>query len=1374
MVIAALPPDRRPLRVARRATAHHADDSQESKPLADWRAVDAYVLLGDPGAGKSCSFEAEAAACDGLPLAARDIVANIASTALQGKTVFIDALDEVRAGASDGRVPFDAIRAWLDRAGRPRFRLSCREADWLGQSDLQALARVAPGAQVTVLHLDALSPDDILALLQDRAAEVPDPEAFLQQAEQFSLTGLFGNPLLLDLTIKAVAADGNQWPSTRQGIFEAACRQLAIESADEHLAVNPPQPGGIDRLLDDAGLLCAVLLLSNRPSWALQAGAPHDAVRLSDLPDVLPLGHARAALASKVFTTVAGCAAPRHRSIAEFLAAKALAKRLAGGLPLARLLALLQGFDGKPVEPLRGLFAWLVVHQPRDRAQLIPLDPLGIVLNGDVAALGTAERLALLEALSDAARQDRGFRREAWVSHPFGPLATADMASTYDDLLRKPERDDGHQAFIDCVLDALRHGHPMPTLASALETWVEDGDAWLGNRQAAYDAWKHNLGFQPAKAQDWLDRTVAGTLPDEDNRLVGIFLSDLYPLHLGPHEVFKFLRAPARRHRHRIADYSSFWCYTLLRQSRPQDFAGLADAWVALRFTSAIDLQDHDLQQLSGEVLAAALDHTIADVTTGRLYGWLGIGQDEHGFSKLSNESGRQVRQWLEARPDQMKAVVALGYQSIQPNEQGHRFFWEAEQRLHGAQKPRDWLRWLLNLAAATADEALAQHSFQEVALAAMNPPADLAVPTMEEIEQWVDAHVQTQPKAPQWLAQSWTSTTEDWRGVQHRRQMKYLAQQTQAREARQQIFEPQLAALASSAASVGLLHQIALAHDKRFSDVHGETPVQRVQDLLVADVPTAEAALASLDQVLVRNDLPSVDEILKSDAKGKYHLIRPAALLAATRSAEKTPGKPLIWPDELAQKLVAFYLTDGMGHLPGWYKTLVAQRPELVAPILVRYAGPKLRRKGSLSITGLWALSHEADHQPLARLVLPDLLARFPLRASAPARGQLNRSLLAALHLLDDAQAAQIIRLKLTQPGLDAAQRISWLAAELPYCADAADSLAAWVGKNERRAVALGIALDEQGSLGRTLHRLSPPAVRRLIEVLAPITPREIGSQDGIVTAARHREQALRSLLGALSSNPSVQARDALRALAQSDRLGGWQADLAYHARAQQAVAREALFQAASPAVVAGVIANLAPANAADLLAMVMQQLGDMEAGLRGADTYLLRQFWQDTADGDAPKDENFCRDLLLDRLRHRLARLNIHVEREASAAADKRADMRAEFTREGQRVAVPVEVKKENHDKLWTAWRDQLQLLYTNDPAAAGVGLYLVLWFGHRPRATPEGLKPRDAKHLLDLLRERIPAAERHQIAVQVLDLSLLSHPKRQLGPGAASTSS
>ena len=577
------------------------------------------------------------------------------------------------------------------------------------------------------------------------------------------------------------------------------------------------------------------------------------------------------------------------------------------------------------------------------------------------------------------------------------------------------------------------------------------------------------------------------------------------------------------------------------------------------------------------------------------------------------------------------------------------------------------------------------------------------------------------------------------------------------------------------------------MAHDKRFSNIHGATPLERVRDFLVTDEETAIAALAGLDQVLARNDIPSADEILDSDAKGKYHYIRPVALLAASHIFENSPEATLTWNDGLVQQLVAFYLTDGIGEMPGWYRRLVVERPALVAPIMVRYAAPRLRRKGNIAITGLWALSRESDHRALTPLVLPILLDRFPLRTSEAGRGELNRSLLAALYLLDDAQASRIVQLKLAQPGLDPAQRICWLAADLPYRADAVERLAEWVGKNERRAVTLGAALYEQGSLGRTAHRLSPRAVRRLIEVLAPITPRDLGSRAGIVTVANNREETVRGLFEALSSNPGNEARFELRALGESNRLGKWTEVVEYSLSVQQATTREALFRAPDPAAVALVIANLAPANAADLQALVVQYLGDIEAELRGADTHLIRQFWQKTGAGKKPHDENYCRDVLLDKLRARIAPLNVSIAREQNEfprpkgrgiggpgieegtpqgagnvpalikAADKRVDMAAEFMHAGRRISVPIEVKKESDIKLWTAWRDQLQRLYTIDPASDGFGVYLVLWFGAHPRATPEGVKPREASQLRELIVERIPESDRYRLAVAVLDLSL-----------------
>ena len=129
----------------------------ESWPLDNFRSKLAYVLLGDPGSGKTTAFQAESEVVDdACYIPARDFLTlNVnRHPEWREKMLFIDGLDEVRAGTDDVRTPFDAIRERLDALGKPRFRLSCREADWLGTNDQKHLSSVAQDGTVTVLRLD--------------------------------------------------------------------------------------------------------------------------------------------------------------------------------------------------------------------------------------------------------------------------------------------------------------------------------------------------------------------------------------------------------------------------------------------------------------------------------------------------------------------------------------------------------------------------------------------------------------------------------------------------------------------------------------------------------------------------------------------------------------------------------------------------------------------------------------------------------------------------------------------------------------------------------------------------------------------------------------------------------------------------------------------------------------------------------------------------------------------------------------------------------------------------------------------------------------------------------------------------------------------
>lgn len=365
------------------------DDDRGSIPgsLSDYREIGAYVLLGDPGAGKTTSFEAEALATGGCPIRARDFLTFDVRPEWLHKTLFIDGLDETRAGTADGRVPLDQLRRKLDQMGRPRFRLSCREADWLGNSDRTHLNHVAVDGAVRTLRLDPLAEPEILELLKSRE-DVQDADAFLAAAREHGLDELLTNPQTLDLLAKATR--GGQWPDSRRETFELACGESVIEVNDEHRAATRGTAIPRQELLNAAGYLCALMLLADQPAISLVSGA----AGCLDFSTLQGSPATRAALATRLFTGLGGTErfAPVHRTVAEYLAGHYLAGLVEDGLPVGRVMALMIGADGGVVSGLRGLHAWLAVHCPVQRALLIATDPLGVVLYGDVQGFSSPDK----------------------------------------------------------------------------------------------------------------------------------------------------------------------------------------------------------------------------------------------------------------------------------------------------------------------------------------------------------------------------------------------------------------------------------------------------------------------------------------------------------------------------------------------------------------------------------------------------------------------------------------------------------------------------------------------------------------------------------------------------------------------------------------------------------------------------------------------------------------------------------------------------------------------------------------------------------------------------------------------------------------------
>ena len=463
--------------------------SPESHPLKDYRDVPAYVLLGDPGAGKTTAFkmEYEALADSACLIDARDFVTfdPEAHHEWRGKTLFIDALDEVRAGSHDARTPFDAIRSRLDKLGRPRFRLSCREADWLRENDRKRLASVAPhDSRVTVLRLDPLQRADVKSIL-DARTEITDARGFIDQASARGVDALLGNPLTLRLLADVVSRE-RRWPRSRLELFELAGMLLTTERNKEHITADPQPPSS--ELLDAAGRLCAVLLISGATGYALGYGQAN--AEFLDISQCEYEAHQllRSALATRLFTARAeGCFAPVHRHIAEFVGAKHLARVIREGLPASRIIALLTGYDGGVLSNLRAVAAWLAALSEDARRELVERDPIGVVCYGDARRFTTEQRRTLFRALIREASQ---LNSEIWNATLTGTMTTPDMEPELRTFLES--RDQADRAQLEFVLDTLGHGQPLPGLVECLFDILYENNRLLPLKGMAVEAFVHH------------------------------------------------------------------------------------------------------------------------------------------------------------------------------------------------------------------------------------------------------------------------------------------------------------------------------------------------------------------------------------------------------------------------------------------------------------------------------------------------------------------------------------------------------------------------------------------------------------------------------------------------------------------------------------------------------------------------------------------------------------------------------------------------------------------------------------------------------------------------------------------------------------------
>ena len=1339
-----------------------------SAPLAEFRSDRAFVLLGDPGAGKTEAFRAECEKHDdGEVITARRFLRRGVDrlSEWEGKTLFIDGLDEVRAGSSDPRRQLDEVLERLERLGSPDFRLSCRAADWLGPNDLREIVAGAGYADLRVLYLEPLTIEDVREVLVDLGEA--DVAGFLAKARDIGLEGLLDNPQSLRMLVKATR-DGD-WPEDRKGTLTRACRRLAREWNDQHRAAHSGvEHMSVERILAAAQPLAALILLSDRPGVSLDPPDDSDCFGPDDISSADLPALARAVKSNLFEGRGDGRFAAVHHQVSEFLAARYLHERIDSGLPARRVLALMTGHDGVVVTKLRGLAAWLAAFNPASRWAIAETDPVGVALYGDVSGFRGDEMERLLHAFAERAGE---IRPRDWPAPALASLVNEHSVALLARYLEDDDRTDGRQAVVGFLLHALSRADRVTPCTKSLHRAIRDAtwDPWV-RKSALRALLRHGTNEAPSALIKLLDDLRDKRVEDRNGDLLGTLLSHVYPVHLGLERIWDYLvprGSPDYIGMHRV-----FWSVHLPNRTSGNELVALLRSLKDQGDAFRRQHGDEWLRRMIQTLVRRALDSEAGCVTVSTLYDWLELIDFEEIDSTMARtEEFLQVSRWLADRTELQKELaleglrrrVGTGGSAPVPDR-------EADDAIHLGRKirwsvfptgtPDDFAAWSLEQAVATAgtntvlarilldwsrpwshDDSGSGLSVAEVR-AATRGPAGLR----DEVDLLLELEGERNPQI-QDAEMRLREEEDDYKEKRRRREREFV---TYVRKHAVELQEGRC--------SLRLLSRIAVAyHDFFFRNRREGTPRQRVLKLLRGHQDLADAAIEGFRRVLDHDDLPTLRQVIRLDEQKK--MSRYALPILAGLDADPDLLESLS-PAETARAAALYYLTplNTPGH-PAWYRRALDSHPETIAEAFLKVTRSRVWRR--LDCSFLWDFGHNESYRGVARLAAIPMLRSFPTRCTEPQISALHAVLLAALSWRVDGLQS-FVEERAAKRDLDVSQRSLWLGAGLLLSPRRyVPRIAAFLKDGEEarsREIVRLLASTEMKRLPRPWGTLELAAMIKLLgSRYSPWRPEVSGFVGDVEEDRMTVEGLISSWATILASRTDRQASDALQSLATDSALAPWHFMLGTKRERQVVVRRDVSFAVPDPDAVQKTLSNKEPANPADLAALVADRLERLGREIRHGTTDDWRQYWREDEWRRllGPRHEESCRDALLSDLRGLLPG-GADAQREAVYTLGNKSDIRVFF--DGH--AIPVEIKKDSNTKLWRAVANQLAPKYATAPESSGFGIFLVLWFGQgKTPLPPTGRRTKTPEELCARLKEQLAGPYRHKISVIVIDVGATS---------------
>jgi hypothetical protein len=1352
-------------------------DAHLIRTVSDLRRFSRVVLIGEPGMGKSAVLRQEAQDADSKKINVRSLVNSPAETKFFERA-YLDALDEYRSdGSAADKANFLAL-SLLTKCPNG-WMLSCRSQDWRKDADLNAINEQYKQADsIVVARLLPLEKEEAVSLLESTG--MANPDQFYDVGLKKGARAFLENPLSLSLLQNVVSSKGD-WPESRYEVFEAATSQLCHENNEERRFQHTKSASEI---LSVAEELCALLIVTgSRAFWSSNA-VPTGANDATEFLKTNDTGIERTLIAQTLDTPLFSGEGeefePMHRSVAEFLAARFLAKKAAGTpntprVPLSRLLALICATDQKSPTELRGVYAWLAAHLERlgkqDLAEILCVnDPLTVVAYGDAGAFSAKTREQLLLSLD---RDDPFFRSQSEGDTALNTLAGEDLAPNLTAILNG-NAGPGHS--LVTVYDILTTGKPVVSLRPLLRRIALDPKRAGWERWRAFEAWM-NGEAQPQTAMRSLFDDLATEGPSNGRENLRAYIAAGFDeSHLTLPDVFSIFSD------YEISeeDNTSGRLYRLVRRLEAKPILEFFDVPVGQwRPKTDKRRKSYGMSHELDRILSATIRFQ-EGLTANTLWRWL-VNAGHDRWSSNPRQTKKAVAEWLDKAPDNETMLFKEALNSATPDNgpwMPYFNFVEATGRVPSEMcieglispwtKPKGKQSLMPSLRAFVRDSHLKLFGRASSPSEAAKPIGDADKRLLAAV---ADACRRIKDPAPVYwsayhvikenlgegeiLSSLVTCKIPEYVG---RQAADKAERELEAESDRAKRIEGWNNGHSLLRSGKGNLDHAAMVYFGFVDGLERVWSTENLQNHFNAEI-SASIIAGFKRRAEIGLSVP-MSELGRSRAKQSRNCMETAIVAAVSIYLKERDFEAL---DKLPLEAAFLVLLnrgfcddeEHCSQLKGWAHSKLDRDNERASDLLVSFWLDELDARAALKqgddTVDIDLVRDFSDGEPRSKTASLALSKLFQKRYDFPPK--VLRSLVrTTVHQWPTDEILKICNSVISDNAVSKENRQVWMVVAFAIAPHELrkqfQSLFAKDGKSLAELSDVNATVTKSCPLVGTHDRLAYHCA--MIEILGSEFP-SAGERFG------HRDTVQHSI-NSLAETPDQEANKALIRLSNLPMLKDWGSDLRHAISNNLKMIRDDAFNHPTVKQIQETLAGGPPINAADLRAVMVEVLrGYQEEIIRG-DLPAWNGYWNTNQFGKAvdPKIENVCRDQVLTAIRPKLKTFAVDLAlSEAQRAGGRRADI---LLATGAGRNLPIEAKRHYNTELWTAVSDQLQD-YADDPLADGFGIYLVFWFGLTVGALPKApagiTKPFSAIDLERSLTTMMSREQQERFEVVVLDV-------------------